>query len=132
MHYGKEMSSNLEVKCEIKYHIFIAFYLILIIKVVKCIDKFGMLLWHGSHECHLLSKLIGRLWNSILNRFLLKISFLLSFNLFLPFWLIGLCLLSLLVSHDVNPVLVVLDLHMKYTVEVVPLHKYIVWFVIVW
>ncbi len=36
----------------------------------------------------------------------------------------------LLVSPDVDPVLFVLDLHMKYTVEVVPLCTYIVWFVI--
>ncbi len=32
---------------------------------------------------------------------------------------------------DIDPVLFVLDLHMKYTVEVVPLHTYILWFVIV-
>ncbi len=34
-------------------------------------------------------------------------------------------------SLDINPVLFVLDLHMKYTMEVVPIHMYIVWFVIV-
>ncbi len=38
----------------------------------------------------------------------------------------------LLVSLDIDPVLVDLDLHMKYTVEVVPLRTYIVWFVIIW
>ncbi len=31
---------------------------------------------------------------------------------------------------NINPVLFVLHLHMKYTVEVFPLHTYIVWFVI--
>ncbi len=34
----------------------------------------------------------------------------------------------LLMSLDIDPVLFVLDLHMKYTVNVVP--TYIVWFVI--
>ncbi len=33
---------------------------------------------------------------------------------------------------DSDPVLFVLDLHMKYTVEVIPLCTYIAWFVIVW
>ncbi len=41
------------------------------------------------------------------------------------------CLLLRLVSLDIDPVLFVLDLKMKYTVEVVPLRTYIVWFVIV-
>ncbi len=48
----------------------------------------------------------------------------LTLNKLLPFPL-------LLVSLDIDPVLFVLDLHMKYTVEVVPLCTYIVWFVIV-
>ncbi len=56
---------------------------------------------------------------------------LLSFT-FVTFLFFGLCLLLLIVSLDIDPVLFVLDLHMKYTVEVVPLHTYIVWFVIVW
>ncbi len=44
----------------------------------------------------------------------------------------GICLLLLLVSLDsIDPDLFVLDLHMKYTVEVVPLCTYIVWIVIV-
>ncbi len=34
-------------------------------------------------------------------------------------------------SLDIDPVLFVLDLQIKYTVEVIPLHTYIVWFVIV-
>ncbi len=52
------------------------------------------------------------------------------FHLFLlPFLFFGLCLLLLLVSLDIDPVLFVLDLHMKYTVEVVHLRMYIVWFV---
>ncbi len=33
-------------------------------------------------------------------------------------------------SLDIDPVLFVMDLDMKYTVEVVPLPTYIVWFVI--
>ncbi len=33
-------------------------------------------------------------------------------------------------SIDVDPVWFILDLHMKYTVELVLLHMYIVWFVI--
>ncbi len=54
------------------------------------------------------------------------------FRLFLlPFLFFGLCRLLLLVSLDIDYVLFVLDLHMKYTVEVVPLCTYIVWFVIV-
>ncbi len=52
--------------------------------------------------------------------------------LLLPFLFFGLCLLLLLVSLDIDPILFVLDLHMKYTVEVVPLCTYIVWFVIMW
>ncbi len=32
----------------------------------------------------------------------------------------------------IDPMLFVLDYHMKYKVEVVPLHMYIVWFVILW
>ena len=51
-------------------------------------------------------------------------------SLLSPFRLFGLCLLLLLVSLDFDPVLFVLDLHMKYTVEVVPLRTYIVWSVI--
>ncbi len=51
--------------------------------------------------------------------------------LLLPFLFFGFCLLLLLVSFDIDPVLFVLDLYMKYTVEVVPLRTYIVWFVIV-
>ncbi len=51
--------------------------------------------------------------------------------LLLPFLFFVLCLLLLLVSLDIDPVLLVLDLHMKYTVKVVPLCTYIVWFVIV-
>ncbi len=62
----------------------------------------------------------------------MKISFhcVLYFAL-VAFFMIGLCLLLVLVSPDVDLVLFVLDLHIKYTVEVVPLHSYIVWFVIV-
>ncbi len=56
---------------------------------------------------------------------------LLSFT-FVTFLFFGVCLLLLPVSLDIDPVLFVLDLHMKYTVEVVPLRTYIVWFVIVW
>ncbi len=41
------------------------------------------------------------------------------------------CLQLALISPDVDPVLFVLDIHMKYTVEVVPLHMYIVWHVTV-
>ncbi len=52
--------------------------------------------------------------------------------LLLTFWFFDLCLLLLVVSLDIYPVLFVLDLHMKYTVEVVHLCTYIVWFVIVW
>ncbi len=44
---------------------------------------------------------------------------------------VGLCLLQLHVSLDGDPVLFGLDLHMKYTVEVVPMCTSIVWFVIV-
>ncbi len=51
--------------------------------------------------------------------------------LLLPFLFFGLCLLLLLVSLDIDPVLFVLDLQMQYTVQVVPLRTYIVWFVIV-
>ncbi len=40
----------------------------------------------------------------------------------------GLYLWLVLVSPDVDPVLLVLDLDMKYTVEVVHLFTYIVWF----
>ncbi len=40
-------------------------------------------------------------------------------------------LLLLLVSPDADPVLFVIDLQMKYTVELVPLRMYIAWFVIV-
>ncbi len=43
----------------------------------------------------------------------------------------NLCLLLLLVSLNIDPALFVLDLHMKYTVEVVTLRTYIVWVVIV-
>ncbi len=52
--------------------------------------------------------------------------------LLLLFWLIGLCLCLVFVSTDVDPILFVLDLHMKYTVEVIPLCTNIVWFVIMW
>ncbi len=52
-------------------------------------------------------------------------------SLLLLAWFIGLCLLLLLVSPDGGPVLFVLDLHMEYTAEVIPLCTYIVWFVIV-
>ncbi len=51
---------------------------------------------------------------------------------FVTFLFFDLCLVLLLLSLDIDPVLFVLDLHMKYTVEVVPLHMCIVWFVIVW
>ncbi len=37
----------------------------------------------------------------------------------------------LITTLDIDPVLFDLELHMKYTVEVVPLRTYIVWFVIV-
>ncbi len=56
---------------------------------------------------------------------------LLAFIYFCYLFILGLCLLLLLVSLDIDPVLFVLDLHMKYTVEVVSLCLYIVWFVIV-
>ncbi len=53
------------------------------------------------------------------------------FHLFLLSVLVfGLWILLLLVSLDIDPVLFVLDLHMKYTVEVFPQCTYIVWFVI--
>ncbi len=45
----------------------------------------------------------------------------------LPFLFFGLCLLLLLLSLDIDPVLFVMDFYMKYTVEVVPLCMYIVW-----
>ncbi len=58
------------------------------------------------------------------DRYLFKDIFLLFF---------GHCiLLLLLVSLDIDPVLFIVDLLIKYTVEVVSLHMYIVWFVIVW
>ncbi len=50
-------------------------------------------------------------------------------SLLLLFRFIGLCLL---VSPDVNSLLFVLDLHMKYTVDVVSLSTHIVWFVTMW
>ncbi len=50
--------------------------------------------------------------------------------LLLAFYSLAFCLLLLLVSLDIDPVLLVLDLQMKYTVEMVPLDMYIVWFVI--
>ncbi len=50
----------------------------------------------------------------------------------LPFLFFDLSVLLILVSLDIDPVFFVLDLHMKYTVEVVPLRTYIVWFVNVW
>ncbi len=40
-------------------------------------------------------------------------------SLLLPVWFIDLCILLLLMSPYVNPVLFVVDIHMKYTVEVV-------------
>ncbi len=48
------------------------------------------------------------------------------------FWFICFCLQLVLVSTDVNTILFVLDLHVKYTVDVVPLCTYIVCFVILW
>ncbi len=62
--------------------------------------------------CRLLSELRRRP-KSILNRFLLKAPFSIAyFHLrLLLFLFLGLCLLLLLVSHDVDPVLFVLDLH---------------------
>ncbi len=48
------------------------------------------------------------------------------------FWFIDVYLLLVLISTDVNNVLFVLDLHMKYTMEAVNVYSYIVWFVIVW
>ncbi len=51
---------------------------------------------------------------------------------FVTFLFIGLHTVLLLVSPDVILILFVLDLHMKYTMEVVPLCVYIAWFVIVW
>ncbi len=44
-------------------------------------------------------------------------------------YFLSLLFLLLLVSPHIDPVLLVLNLHMKYTVEVVPLCTYIVWFV---
>ncbi len=84
------------------------------------------------YVCCQLSELRRRHQNSIFNRFLLKtFHALLTFIYFCYFYLFfGLCLLLLLVSLDVDPVLFVLDLHMKYTVEMVPLCMYFVWFVI--
>ncbi len=89
--------------------------------------------WACPNGCRLLIELMRRHQNSILNRFLLKTSFhaLLTFIYFCYFLFFGLCLLLLLVSLDIDPVLFVLDLHMKYTVQVVFLLRYIVWFVIV-
>ncbi len=49
-------------------------------------------------------------------------------SLLTPFLFIGLCLPLLLVYLDVDPVC----FNYIYTVDVVPLHMYIVWFVIVW
>ncbi len=77
------------------------------------------------NRCRLLSELRRRHQNCILNRFLLK-----TRPLSIAYLHFDLCLLLLLVSSDVDPALFVLDLHMKYTVGVVPLRTYIVWFVI--
>ncbi len=46
------------------------------------------------------------------------------------FTLIGFCLLLLLVFPDVGPVLFVLELRIKKTVDVVHLYTYLAWFVI--
>ncbi len=45
-------------------------------------------------------------------------------SLLLLFWLFNICLKLILVFTDVDPVLSVPDLHMKYTVEVYLLHSY--------
>ncbi len=67
-----------------------------------------------------------------MNRFILKTSFhcLLSFT-FVTFFIHWPFSLLFLVPTDVDPVLFVLDLHMKYTVVVVTLCTYIAWFVII-
>ncbi len=80
--------------------------------------------WACPNRCHLLSELRRRHRNSILHRFLLKTCMVYFYLLLLPFWFFGLCLLLLLVSLGIDPVLFVLDLHMKYTVEVVLLCMY--------
>ncbi len=89
--------------------------------------------WACPNGYHLLGELRRRHRNSILNRFLLKTSLhvLLTFIYFCYVFDTLTCLLLLLVSLDIDPVLFILDLHMKYTVEVVPLHTYMVRFVIV-
>ncbi len=64
----------------------------------------------------------------------MKTSFhaLLTFIYFVTFLFFGLCFLLILVSLDTRiTVLFILDLHMKYTVEMVSLGTYIVWFVVV-
>ncbi len=53
----------------------------------------------------------------------------LFYSRLLLFWFIGLCLWLDLVSHDV---LFILNLHIKYTVRMVPLQMYIMCFVTVW
>ncbi len=90
--------------------------------------------WACPNGCPMLSELRRKHQNSILNKFLLTTFFhaLLTFMYFCYLdYSFAFFLLLLLVSLDIDPVLFVLDLHMKYTVEVVPLHMYIVWFVIV-
>ncbi len=75
-----------------------------------------------SNGCYLLSELRRRHRNFILNRFFLKTSFhsLLTFVYFCSLFdslFFFLCLLPLIVSLDIDPVIFVLDLHMQYTVE---------------
>ncbi len=79
-------------------------------------------MWLNFTNPNLYLFLIRRHQNSILNRFLLKNSFhyLLSL-IFVTFYVIGICLLLLQVSPDVDPVLFILDLYMEYIVMVVPL-----------
>ncbi len=89
--------------------------------------------WTGPNGCCLLSELRRRHHNSILNSFLFSTYFhdLLSLRFvtfsgslaFVSFWLFCL-LMSIVVGFFV------LDLRMKYIVEVVPLYSYIVWFVV--
>ncbi len=93
--------------------------------------------WAGSNGYHLFSEL-RRHRNSIHNRLLLKTSFhcLLSFTFVIH--LINWLLIHWSLSPTASSVswcwscFVISDLHMKYTEVVVPLHKYIMWFVIVW
>ncbi len=82
----------------------------------------------------LLSELMRMHWNSIFNMFFLMTSFHCLILLFflVTFPICRSCLQLILVSTDVGAVLFVLDLHMKYTVEVVLLCGYMVWLAMRW